>query len=549
LTAHFFLDRQFKPHVAEKTKGAAITMVNGNLALFFITILIGTVVLVSMMFGIGGFLGIFQEGFGELKKFTTNQLSLWPNLFVAVGELKRSSIKGIMDMTGNAFSFCGAFLSIPFIGYIAYNRRDRARLYQLIVLSALLLVDLKITLGAERFILLCLIPLAVLFTMGLSYLIETLRNMVHPIAAVPKRPSGLELLVGTVIAVAAVVFPIRSIYAQIPDLLSPIFNATWEAALIDIKQKTPADSIITSWWPPGHFIKAVADRRVNFDGATLGKSKEAYWIANILLTSDERKAAGILRMLDTSAANAVDYLESLGLKTSEAVSLLHFILPQTRDQAKTALQKLLPPEAAEKVLAMTHTPPPPSYVLIYSELMEKNIGLQFVGKWNFKQIEDLNKNPEALKKIPPASSPDFFEFLWTTIGGAYKYSEALIAIAQDGTKLAFDQGLTVDLDSMSATINSPKFGQGVPLSIVYFNGTKTVEKTFPGHNLNYSVVLFKENTRYYARLMDQELANSLLVKFFIFKGRGMEFFKPLTLQSDMTGRDEVDVFELRRDRL
>ncbi len=545
LIAHYVLDLQFKPYAAQDRKGAK-SVINKDLAVFFLTILGATIAAVSLMFGPAGFFGIFLEGASELKKFTSNQLSLWPNLFVAVGELKRSSIKGIMTMTGNAFSFCGAFLTIPLWGYMAYNRRDRAAVYQLITLTLLLLVDIKITLGAERFILLCLVPLAILFAMGLSCLVELLRGMIHPIGSVPAKPNTLEIGAGVLLAAAAVFFPMRSIQARVPELLSPIFNATWEAALVDIKEKTPPDAIVTTWWPPGHFIKAISDRRVTFDGATLSQSKEAYWVANLLLTSDERKAAGILRMLNTGGTRSLDLLESLGIKTSDAVSLLHQILPLNPQEAEDFLSRALPPSAIEELLALTHKPAPASYVLVYSELMEKNIGLQFVGKWNFKQIEDLNKNPQALKKLPPANSPDFFEFLWQTIGGPYKYSEALIAIGQDGSRVDFDQGLSVDLGTMSVSVKSPKFGAGTPLSIVYSDGNKTVEKIFPSHNLNYSVVLFKENTRYYCRLMDRELANSLLVKFMIFKGQGLELFRPLSLQSDMTGREEVQVFELIR---
>jgi hypothetical protein len=542
VAADLLLDRQFKPH-------AKALAIDPDLALYFVTILAGTAVFVSLMFGPAGLLGIFAEGFGELRKFTTNQLSLWPNLFVAVGELKRSSLKEIMEMTGNAFSFCGALLSIPLVGYTAYNRRDRAGIFQLIILTVLLAVDIKITLGAERFILLILIPISILFAMGLSSLVMLVRGIIHPIAAIPEKPSGLELIAGIIIAAIAVFFPVRSINGQIAELLNPIYNATWEKALVDIKEKTPADSIITTWWPPGHFIKAIADRRVTFDGATLSKSKEAYWVANIFITSDERKAAGILRMLNTSGTNAVDYLESLGLKTSEAVALLHEILPQPKEQAAQTAAHVLPAEAIGKLLSMTHGTPPPSYLLIYSELMDKNIGLEFVGKWNFQAIETLNKNPEALKKIPSPSSPEFFEFLWSTMGGPYKYSEALIAIGKNGPSVDFDEGLHIDMDTMSASINSRKYGQGRPASIVYFDGSKVVERTYPNRTLNYSVVLFQENSRYYCRLMDRELANSLLVKFFIFKGRGMDLFKPLTLQSDMTGRDEVDVFELQREKL
>jgi hypothetical protein len=224
-------------------------------------------------------------------------------------------------------------------------------------------------------------------------------------------------------------------------------------------------------------------------------------------------------------------------------------LPKNKNDAYDFLKRIMPAENAQKLLSLTHNAPPPSYLLAYSELMEKNIGLQFVAKWNFHQMEELNKDQNSLKELPPANSPAFFELLWKMMGGPYKYSEALISINQSLHDIQFTEGINVNLDTMNTSIQSSKFGIGIPLSIVYLDGEKIVEKEFPNHTLNYSVVFLKENTKYYCRLMDRELAQSLLAKIYFFKGKGLEFFSPLSLQSSMTGRDEIFVFGLNREKL
>lgn len=542
--ANYALDAKLLPYATANKKSRT----PGSLYLFFAAVLAGTLVLLSLLFGINDFFVLFQEGFSGLQKLTVNQLSLWPNLFIAVGELKHSSFADIVDSTGNLFWMACVAAGALLGSYLAFKRRDRNRIFQLTILITLLLADLKITLDAERFMVLCLIPISILGTLGLNCFIDLSRRMFHSSALTPGKLKTAEIILG-ILLLGTAFFPVRSINAQIPEMLSVIFNPTWEASLLDIKNKTPQDAIITSWWPPGHFIKAIADRRVTFDGATITKNIEAYWVANAFLASDEHEAAGILRMLNTGGTGSIDYLESLGMKTSDAVALLHHILPLNQKDAREFLLHIMPADQSQKLLTLTHQRPPPSYLLLYSELMEKNIGLQFVAKWNFQQVEELNKNPEALKKLPPANSPAFFDFLWTTMGKPYKYSEAFINIAQDGKRIDFDQGITVDLNTMQASVHSAKYGTGTPLSIIYFNGKNVVEKTSANPTLNYSMVLFQENTNYFCRLMDRELANSLLVKMYFFQGQGLQFFKLISLQTSLTGKDEVFVFELNRDQL
>ena len=61
-------------------------------------------------------------------------------------------------------------------------------------------------------------------------------------------------------------------------------------------EEHPLDAIINTWWCPGHYITAVAKRRVTIDGATQHEP-QTYWMANILLSDDENTAIGLFACL------------------------------------------------------------------------------------------------------------------------------------------------------------------------------------------------------------------------------------------------------------
>ena len=115
----------------------------------------------------------------------------------------------------------------------------------------------------------------------------------------------------------------------------------------------------------------------------------------------------------------------------------------------------------------------------------------------------------------------FYGIRWA---GPPKYSEALALIAQNNKQLIFRENLTIDLNTMEAQIQSPKYGTGQPLSVFYLkDGAITEHKNSEGI-LNYSVVLYQEDGQYVARLMDRALANSLIMKLYYFDGQGLQLF-------------------------
>jgi len=494
--------------------------------LLFLAIFIGaTLLVVSMCFSFQDFFILFKEGFGELQKFTHRGLDLWPNLFMAVGELEKTSLAKITTSAGGP-----VFLLLAFGGWI-YNLRltlqnfRQNRTIDTLILSIFLIVTLTLSFNGERFVLFATIPLSVLAAAAANRFIS-LKSVGLPLAG---------------LLIALILFNANR---DIRTILTPIFNSTWDEALTKIKTDTPADSIINTWWAPGHFIKGIAHRSVPFDGASLDRGDVGYWMANMYLAQDENQARGILRMLNSSGNKAAEYLVQCGLKLSDATTLLLAIAPEDKTQAAQTLKGIISDEQIQTLLSMTHGKKPHSYVLVYTELVDDNLMLAFTGHWNIKKMEEINSNPDMLKNVPKRSSQEFIDFLWTTMGGPPKYSDAFPLLGQNDHQLVFRDNLTIDLNTMDAKIQSDQFGTGEPLSVFYLKNGAVTEHVNPDGNLNYSVVLYQEDGGYVVRLMDHALANSLIMKLYYFDGAGLQYFKPLILSKDLTGRTRIKVFKV-----
>ena len=515
-----------------------------NMAVYFLAFIFITFLSVGLTFGIEDFFVLFQEGWKALREFLIPPLSLWPDMYVSVGELRKASWADIAEFTGGIF-----FLSVAGWGLVSYGLRclHRPSLrfdpFKMIVLAVFFSSSLFLTLGAQRFVLLFLIPLSLMFALGMQSAFDFL------ITNVEKRKMFLKsktvYLKWTIILLflSSISIPILNAKNTTLSLLDRIFNETWEKVLKKVDQQTPPESIINSWWPPGHFIKAIAHRRVTFDGATINKP-QAYWMANVFLNSDERKAAGILRMLNDSANLATDYLQSLNIDLSRAVDQLKEITPLNKEEAQKKLDGFLQPSQIDHLLQLTHKTPPPSYLLIYNELVEKNLVLSFVDRWNFQKIEKINRNPEERKLVPRRKSPAYIKFLWAIAGGPLNYSEVLTKLGQHNNTLIFEQDIQIDLDRMTCRINSERFGRGIPKSLVYLRGDEIINQKLVEGRLPFSVVLFQEDGRYSCMIMDERLANSILIKLYFFNGKGLKYFRPFTQESDLTKRTQIYVYEV-----
>ena len=502
---------------------------------YTLSFFIGAFLAISIVFGIGEFFVLFQEGWKALKNFLSPQLALWPDLYMSVGELHQASLSLLIEIVGGIIFFGIALFGLVAEAISALRSKNIARIYVVMLCGVFLAFAFLISMGAQRFAMLCLVPVALLFPFGLDHCKKILERFI---------PTKIPLMIFTFACLALSVIPIRHAQATIRSLLNPIYNQTWDTTLKKIAAKTPANSVINTWWSPGHFIKATAQRRVTFDGATIN-FPQAYWISNIFLSTSEEEALGLIRMLNTSGNAAADFLQSHGIPLSTTVQILKEITRVDHATAQGLLERFIEePSYVEELLNMTHGNDPSSYLLLYNEFVEKNIQLRLFGHWNFEAIENINKDLKLIKEVPKRNSPEYMEFLWQLVGGQYRYSGELSEIQRNGDVVMFAENISINLTNQKTRINSSQYGVGIPKSIFYEDGDKVVEKIFPNATLGYSVLLTQNKGKYSAVLAEYPLAKSILLQLYFFKGKGMQHFKLFADESDLTGRTQIQVYEV-----
>lgn len=508
---------------------------------------IGVFVSISIFFGLDQFFTLFKEGWQALTSFMTPQLSSWPDLYITVGELGKSDFGKIAEQVGGNLSVQICVLGIVAALIILLNKRilylDKTNIHpaKIIVILVCLAATTLITIGAERFSILILTPLYILFAIGLQSAYVIVKHQTFA-----KQPITTILsLVFLILVTVANIFPLHFIQANIQKYLNPIYNDTWNDAMIHLRDNTPPHSIVNTWWPPGHFIKAIAKRKVSFDGASIN-NPQGYWIANALLSRSEEEAIGIIRMLNNSGNDAVKYLsQDMNIPLSTSVFLLKQITQVNELKARVLLAQLINDRKhIDAIIRMTHAQPPPSYLFIYNEIIEKNALLSFTGNWNFRRIEEINNNPKLITKVPQPNTQEYINFLWELSGGQPRYSGILPFLTKQNNKLLFKENVTINLKTMSCIISSNKFGKGVPQSIFYMDKGKVIEKKLVGANLSYSVIYSEVDKKPVIALMDQDLAKSVLMQLYFFRGKNYKYIKPFYETANLTKRTEIMIYQI-----
>jgi len=515
-----------------------------NTLSFFGTTLIVIFSGIVISFGLNQSLFLFKEGWSVLGDFfQTSGLGLWPDMYLSVGELGRTSWVDLFELAGNAWWFLIALLGG--ICFIIDHRLFSAKkeIYKIIIIFLFAITALIMSFKAQRFVLLLVTPLGLLAAYGFEKIFSGADTLIKKFNPYKNLYVYIKGLIFGFIFIFFSAGPLLNAH-NLASRIRPIFNETWERALVSLKERTPPDSIINTWWPPGHFLKAIAERRVTFDGATINMP-QAFWMARALYSSSEKKSLGILRMLNTSANKASEYLLSQGKKLSDTVEIIEQIVILPKNKAKEFLLEKLTEDQANALLVLTHGQPPSSYLFFYNDMIETNIGIGFAARWNIKKMEQLNENPELLKQIRKLDRRDYVAFLWDVQGGMLRYSEMLNQADQKDQKIYFDNGLMVDFSDMSTQASSQKFGVGIPKNLFYDSEAGPVKKEFINASLPYNVFIFKKNdNRYGCILMDEVIAESTMTRLYFWGPKNFKYIEPFLDEHDLTGQTQLFAFKI-----
>lgn len=517
-------------------------------SVYFITYLAATCFWVSILISPSTLIHIIQQGLQMLSSYMASKFDLWPNIFITVGETQP------MDMYKTSILVCGnpyliyMALAGPLL-YLIKNIFDKniKHLYYAVILIIFTFITLYLSLKAARFAILLTVPIAIALSLSIDFFYHLLRESIPKYLRLNKPITKGISIIAVICVLAATYSPIFAAY-QIVKRIYPIYNQTWEKVLLQLKNDTPQDSIINTWWCPGHFITAVAKRRVSVDGASQ-EDPASYWMANIFLAQDEQTAIGLLRMLNLSGNKALDYLHNhCGRLFSDSTEILKKIAPLKR---KDALQLLLSNNLsevdAENILHLTHDgTPPPSYLLNYNELIDMYLTFPFIANWDFKKAEFLLSGANGLKiKIPSRTSAGYIDFVWSISGGLPPCSPQYPEVYRNNNFIMFENKFVVELKTMDCfmlSLDGKKFAK--PQSLFFIENGDLKEKRFENAAIPFSVLLIEKNNAYQCIMLDRTLAKSLLFRLYYLNGKGLSSFKPYIYEENPLTNTIISVYKI-----
>lgn len=149
---------------------------------------------------------------------------------------------------------------LSFIGLIIFGLAAtyRKNIFRKSALLSLLVIALYTMTSGIRFTEFTSGFMIILIAAGFGYIVDWTKKKGHfPLAL----SAGLGL---------AIVFVALSLGQVMGQNLGPDQDGNWDSAWNFLKTQTPQDSLVGTWWDPGHMVTGLAERRVVADGAHCG---------------------------------------------------------------------------------------------------------------------------------------------------------------------------------------------------------------------------------------------------------------------------------------
>jgi dolichyl-diphosphooligosaccharide--protein glycosyltransferase len=417
----------------------AIREIVAPAAVVFGVFLLVTAITVSLLSTVSIFLRAFMQPFAlstGLQAATSGNSIGWPNILTTVAELNVPDLSSIVaNFTGGnvlvaviaafglfalllnprtlnwrevlvslvAFGYFGllftqglalnrylflALFALPLVLVVIYRivRNEAIELSAGIFILGWLLATFFAATQGVRFILLGIPAFTIGFGIALGWLCIALS------APLIRRWKKQELLIQGALALVLILIVFNPLAATNPLKTghaaalqqAPNINDAWWESMRFLREDTPADTIVTSWWDFGHWFRNIGNRSVTFDGGSQNP-EPGHWVGKILLTNNEREATGILRMLNCGQNTAYStLLPTLGVV--RAKHLIDEIIVLERAEANERLIAAgVSATDAEIVLANTHCEPREQVFITSPDMVGKAGVWGHFGGWNFER--------------------------------------------------------------------------------------------------------------------------------------------------------------------
>jgi dolichyl-diphosphooligosaccharide--protein glycosyltransferase len=468
---------------------------------------------------------------------TVFSTSIWPNTYYTVAELRKvgpeTIVKNLYGLVPFNFSLIGMFWL-----YIKEKRSQKKDFLYIIFLWTIFMTFAS--LRGVRFIVYLSIPLGIC----LGGFIEEIKELIKRRLEANSGGRTLALVFFLIfilwmgsIFVGSGLGAAQSVY--------PIMNDDWDKALTYIHENTPQNSIINSWWDYGSIFKERAKRRVIFDGQSQQRPL-AFWMARVLLSSDEEKALRILRMVNNASDRTFDLLNEEIADPFRCIVVLERLLNSKKEDVEGILHReKIPSHLIHKILDDLYRNPPPAYFIVEDSMVSKMSHISFLANWDFRKLfvrrnihkgkGEILKNLSEIFELPHDISTTLYRDAVLTAQGVglneglsqrRKFYSSLVKGNRQDNIVYFDHGLIYDLNTEKMFLFHPEGGYKIPISAFIFKDGNFTEINFKDSSISISVMVIVEDGEYSSILLDRELATSLFSRLYFMKGKGLKYFEP-----------------------
>jgi asparagine N-glycosylation enzyme membrane subunit Stt3 len=527
----------------------------------FIFFAIATSFLVIVTCGVSAWNDFISEPMRLAHILKVSAASLWPNVYLTVAELGPASAIELVRGCGGAVVFFGALAVFFFIFTFERGLRDNDRGFGFLVLVTWICLTFYAAREANRFTLLLIIPTGIGF--GLFFT-RVCARVAAWTSAWKSKPAAISVRLATVGLFSLQIILQANIVQANLFTARPFMDDYWQAALARVKTETSKDAVIASWWDYGHWFKAIGQRRVIFDGMTQNTPK-AYWIAQVLLSDDERYAANVLRMVSGSGNKAGEILINKGkYDVNQSVAFIRSALAKDSAGALEELSGKLPTPLAHEVLAaLFPAQTPPVYFILSYDMVDKVGPISFIGNWDFKKVDLYFKSRQlpqddfiAYVREKLNVTAEIARFKWMEITALdekasrawYSTIEGYYSPMTPSTRWegldVFDNNLVMFSGNKSAIIATDiKSKKGRPKSVVYMENGALKEVAQEAPTLDFSAVLVDKKGVPNSLFASPALAKSMLLRLYFYKGEGLKYFKPWHQEVDDEGKG-IYIYEM-----
>ncbi|MBI5459597.1 STT3 domain-containing protein [Methanobacterium sp.] len=500
------------------------------------------------------------EPLSVIQLQSATQATAYPNVFISVGELQIPSASTVIADVGGIFPFAFGILGLLMIfwnlrikkakgkeakgkgkppkkdrkprrgrksrkeepkdtkseqkefgGIIPPEKRSNY-LYYAILFSVWLLITAYAFTKGVRFVEAFSLPIALCAGIFVGFIANYLKTQIE---------KPLYQYVAMALVIVLVCYgPVSSANA-VSNSVVPGTDDAMVNTLTWVKNNTPSNAVMTSWWDFGHLFAVKADRGVTFDGGSQNNAR-AYWVGKALSTNNEALSAGILKMLASSGDNGYMAVENFTNNTGKTVEIMDKILVTDKTSAQNTLtsQYGMTTEQAQNVLQYTHpTNTTPDLFVTSLDMVGKAGWWSYFGNWNFDSKNSTNS--------------------------IYSLAQANATTENNVVTIQGENNVTVQINGTNVTgglqVSKNKIAPPHRLIIVS-NGTTAMD-TVVNNQSTFSILVVKQDDNLIAVAMSKELEDSMFTRLFFMQGAGLTHFK-LAHKEPSEGISEVMVWNV-----